>query len=480
MSRKASPDHVGFLPALEGPLDGNPATVLEQFDLGPLGYVAEEHFFSGEARRFTAVGELGTDGRWSAEAGAVASFRSRMLVRRPADPARFSGTVVVEWLNVSSGTDVGPGWTQMRRELIRSGAVFVGVSAQRAGIEGGGVAPGLHLKRADPQRYASLEHPGDAFSFDIFSSAVRLIRSRPERFGGRAADCVLATGDSQSAMFLVTYLNAVDPLARLIDGCSLHGRMPRGAPLDAEVWGANERLDLKNYARDITYGHRIRDDVRIPVLIVQSETDQIVLNAIQARQPDSERVRTWEVAGAAHADSYAIAASHFDNGMLPPALLAKLLTPTTAPSGMPVARPINAGPQKHYILQAGLHRLERWVRDGTPPPVAPPLVTDADCKLRRDKTGIAEGGVRSPWVDVPVCILSGLGQQGEGFGMLFGSTEPLPIEELRARYPGGRAEYADAFARATDRAVAAGFLLEADADEIKGVGVATWPFWPRA
>ena len=47
---------------------------------------------------------------------------------------------------------------------------------------------------------------------------------------------------------------------------------------------------------------RIRDDVRVPVLTIQSETDVIKLGGIGARQPDAERLRLWEVAGAAHFD----------------------------------------------------------------------------------------------------------------------------------------------------------------------------------
>ena len=35
----------------------------------------------------------------------LADYRTRILVYRPADAARFNGTVVVEWLNVSGGLD---------------------------------------------------------------------------------------------------------------------------------------------------------------------------------------------------------------------------------------------------------------------------------------------------------------------------------------------------------------------------------------
>ena len=33
----------------------------------------------------------------------------------------------------------------------------------------GGVMPGLGLHQMAPERYAALEHPGDAYAYDIFS-----------------------------------------------------------------------------------------------------------------------------------------------------------------------------------------------------------------------------------------------------------------------------------------------------------------------
>ncbi len=51
----------------------------------------------------------------------------------------FNGTVVVEWLNVSGGGDGSPDWFFLHRHLMREGVAWVGVSAQKAGIDGGGV-----------------------------------------------------------------------------------------------------------------------------------------------------------------------------------------------------------------------------------------------------------------------------------------------------------------------------------------------------
>ena len=104
-------------------------------------------------------------------------------MRRPVDASAFNGTVVVEWLNVSGGLDAGPDWTSAHVGLIRSGTAWVGVSAQEVGIDGSGNSLGaaLALKNADPERYAPLAHPGDSYSYDLFSQVGAACAPRPRR-----------------------------------------------------------------------------------------------------------------------------------------------------------------------------------------------------------------------------------------------------------------------------------------------------------
>src|SRR3546814_13230053 len=78
--------------------------------------------------------------------------------------------------------------------------------------------PGLPpLKKADAQRYASLQHPGDAYAYDIFSKAGQAARSA-SILGGLKAKHVLAAGESQSAGFLTTYVNTVGRSGKIFDG----------------------------------------------------------------------------------------------------------------------------------------------------------------------------------------------------------------------------------------------------------------------
>jgi hypothetical protein len=215
------------------------------------------------------------------------------------------------------------------------------------------------------------------------------------------------------------------------------------------------------------------------VLTVQTESDVTgVLAGVTARQPDSSRFRWWEIAGAAHADTYVLGAAFSDSGDLPPAELARLMAPTAEPLGIPCPVPVNSGPQHHYVAQAAIAHLDRWARGGPPPPSSPRLETDPDDDLRlvTDDAGIARGGIRTGWVDVPAAALSGLTPPGAtGIGVLLGSTRVFDAAELARRYPGGPGEYAAAFREATTRAATAGFVLEQDVDEMVAVATAAYP-----
>jgi hypothetical protein len=454
---------------ITGPVPG--ALFLGQptsYDIAALGYSNDEYFLAGTARSYTAPPQ-------------EAAFRTRAVVRRPLDPARFSGTVVVEWFNVSGGLDAAPDWAFVHRHLMREGHAWVGVSAQRVGIEGGGFAAmSFPLKKMNAERYGSLSHPGDAFAFDVFSQAGRAVRDG-RLLGGARPRRLLAIGESQSAMFLVSYVNEVDAEARVFDGFLIHGRGGRGAPLDGSsiIRGTPEERAAAVRTGQASLSHvagsdRIRPDVRVPVLTVQSETDVVGLGSVGARQDDAERIRLWEIAGAAHADTYLLVASGSDDGSLAPAELARLLAPTQSVFGMAMNEPMNAGPQQHYVLQAGLAHLERWAGGGAPPPEAPrlALADGAAGPFALDANGNVKGGLRTPWVDVPAATLSGLGQSGAEFAFLFGTTRLFDAATLARLYPGGRADYLARFAKATAEAVAAGFLLEDDAPEIEQVAAA--------
>lgn len=459
------------------PLPGPVPMPAGNYDLAGLGYLQEEFLLSGTADSYRFVGDRSPDGRWEVEPSEQSGFTTRLVVRRPTDDQAFSGTVVVEWLNVSGGLDGGPDWTILHRHLIRRGHAWVGVSAQKVGIDGGGFVEGPHLKRAFPDRYHVLSHPGDAWSFDMFTQAGRVLRggAGASPLGPHIPERVLAMGESQSAACLVTYINAIDSHVAAFDGFFVHGRGASGAGLDGFRLTPADRDDV---ARSVGLqpGECIRDDVRVPVVVLQSETDVALLGGGRAEQRDGERLRQWELAGSAHADTYILIGGNSDDATLPPARLAELLQPPEKVLGVRTGSPINSGPQQHYVAQAGVEHLDSWVAGGPPPPPAPRLDLLPDgSEFTRDEHGIATGGLRTPWVDVPVATLSGLGQTGEAFSRLFGTTTAFDPATLVRLYPGGRPDYLARFAEALEETIAAGFVLGEDRDEILGVAAASYP-----
>jgi hypothetical protein len=384
------------------------------------------------------------------------------VVRRPERPRDFNGTVFVEWLNVSAGFDSAPDWGSAHNAIIRSGAAWVGVSAQSVGVQGGteavaGLPSGLIA--ADPERYALLSHPGDSYSYDMFTHVGRALRrgTMPHAMGGLEVERIIAMGESQAAFRLVTYVNAVQPAASVYDGFLVHSRAGGGADLSQEPLAAIEVPD----------GTVIRADLDVPVLVFQSETDVTQLGSVAARQRDTKRLRLWEVAGTAHADAYTAGIGFGDigDGQAEITLL-DVANATGGPLGC--SRPINLGP--HYlVLNAAVTHLDRWVRDGTPPPKAPRLdVADGEpVTLERDEHGNALGGIRTPLVDVPTATLTGESDNSGGrFCGLFGATIAFDAATLASLY-GNNDDYVRKFNRSTDRVVADGFLLAVDAENLK-------------
>jgi hypothetical protein len=330
----------------------------------------------------------------------------------------------------------------------------------------------MSLKTLDPARYGALSHPGDAYSYDIFSQVGRLVRDHAdELLGALRPEAVVAVGESQSALFLTTYVNAVDPLAQVYDGFLVHSRFGPAAPLDGssifEDAGEPEPVPFI-------------EDLRVPVMTVITETD--LVGGVRAgyhlaRRPDGDRLRTWEIAGTAHADNYTINVGFIDSGAAPLADQVAGYQPTSTLMGQELAHCINFGPQHHYVLQAALAQFVGWVRTGALPPTAERMdLTDAEpAQFVLDANGLATGGVRTPWVDVPVARTSGVGSTEPLMAMLFGSGEVFDAETLARLYPGGAAEYLEQFTRSLDAAIAAGFLLAEDREEILALAAATYP-----
>jgi len=424
-------------------IDGKPfnASVI---DLAKQGYVEEEFFITGMARIYDIPRDQMSN---ATPADPVHPFKTRIVVRRPASAAKFNGTVVVEWTNVSEGFDNEVEWFHSGEHFVRAGYAWVGVSAQNVGVTA--------LKQRNAERYSSLDVtdggtvPADALSYDIFAAAALTVRGKlaDNVLGPLKAERLIASGHSQSAGRLATYFNTVHPLSPVYDAVLLHGG-----------------------------GGRIRPGRTVKMWKLLSETD--VLGQVSVRQPDSDKFGTWEVAGVSHLDY-----SHADQ-LVKLGLRSKTTMlpapPPPPPAGAAAGRggPFGGAPGPYngcarpplsripgeYVQNALYDHMARWVKDGTPPPSAPPIeiiTENGKPVIDRDSFGNALGGIRLAEHAIATAVNSGE-NTGSGFCFLTGSHEDFDKARLSMLYSSHTSYVSDVRIQ-TDRNLKAGYILKADA-----------------
>jgi hypothetical protein len=375
-------------------------------NLAARGYVEQEFYLSGKADAYNTTGQL---------LASDVPYRTRIIVRRPTHQATFNGTVLVEWQNVTAGYDLDALWSP--DQITRSGYTWVGVSAQRVGVD--------QLRGWSPARYGDLDVTGggrfiaDELSYDIFSQAAKALRAR----AGKApldrlrVDTVLAVGASQSASRMTVYYDAVLPqIESVFDGFA---NIVGGAPTRAGTE---------------------------PVFQVLSETD--VRSPV--RRADSDRFRHWEVAGAAHS-------GWTGQEYRRPLLIRDL---GSAPDYSCDQPPFSRVPLSQ-VLAAAYDHLTRWVERGVAPPTAPPLRFNPDGTKVRDELGLAQGGIRLSQVAAPTALNNGE-NSGESFCRLFGTHVPFDQARLKQLYR-LQGLYIAAVARTDADNLRKGYLLPADA-----------------
>jgi hypothetical protein len=453
-------------------------------DLAAAGYVEQEYRMAGGATVYGQSGLWTSDGRWSASVTSRnVPFTTRLLVRYPTDAAKFNGTVVVEWLNDTTGGDQDPVWSELYSQLLNEGYAYIGVTAQTAGMS--------DLKTWDPSRYGTLGDSNDGESYDIFTQAAQLARSNPSLLGGLVPKHVVGSGDSQSAFRVDTYVNAIQPLTHAFDGFLAVGRAVVPAPIGSGLIAASPFPAL------------IRTDNRAPMIQLNTQGDILELDDGVARQPDNATLRTWELAGAAHIDSHEAAyevetiAREQPTVPIPKCALGTPITGTgTVLDGI---NQVNNMPL-FEVEDAALAALQRWLTNGTAPPHGQAISTTSVLGLfaipNLDQNGNALGGIRLPELQAPTELYSPINvAQGSandlnpltifnelisslttlstgsitndavrtsGLCLLSGYFTPFTSAKLHQLYP-SHASYVAAYTAAANADVAAGFLTPGDA-----------------
>jgi hypothetical protein len=425
-------------------------------EIADVGGVELEFLFEGTATEYhvAAGADYSQDGEWDAEPSRRATFRSRMLVLRPGDPTAFNGTVVVTWNNVSMGQDRF-NRTRQAPPLIEDGFALVGVTTQMVGLVGRArqnlPGPGYRntaefgLVEHDPERYGILEHPGDGFSYDIFTQAGELLgenrSGRIDPLDGLDVRHLVASGGSQAGSRMATYRNAVHPLTSVYDAylIAVYGGCP--CVLDPATAPEHIREIPANPVQLLPWRtYRLRDDLQVPTIVLQSELEAEL--CYPNNQPDTESLRFWEFAGSAH------------RGLWPPEWM-------ESTEWMEGANQVSFWP----AYRAALHALQRWLEGGAPPPHQPRLEKAGNPPvLPRDEHGNAIGGIRLPDVEAPLGTHIGE-SPSEGYVQLNGTSTPFPPEKVRALYTDRDAWFAK-YRAAVDQLVATQVFLPDDAEQV--------------
>lgn len=389
--------------------------LMTPIDMAESGYVEEEYFISGTANVYDWL-PSGMTVRAS-----NLSYTTRILVRRPANQNRFSGSVMVEGGNnmPGQGWEVNSLWSNLNEHVRDRGHIWVSVTI----IPGTAAA----LKVYDPTRYASISFPrpiscgaeaagrrggpparpeADAeggISYDILSQTAALLKSPSTPLTGFNAQYVYLV--MQSGGHMPTYISGFHKLAILANGKPAYdGYLQK----ESGSAGPTSRCSPPFQAGD---PRTIPRNVGVPIIHVEAQSyaqsDPVRRLALRREDSDTpqDRYRLYEVAGASHLDRQpyrfipVIAEQRRTGGGA---------TPVTSvwPWNYACAEafPMNSFPQ-YYLLAGALSNLDEWVRNGAPPPRAERIAirgTGAQAAVALDRFKNAVGGVRTPWVDVPV------------------------------------------------------------------------------
>ena len=449
-----------LLPEVSGPLRGGDhgwpfASPVE--DLSRHGYVMEEYTLAGVAKAYRVAqgGRTPRNGQWDTESGNTADYVTRAYVVRPESVADFNGIAVVNWQNVTAGFDIG---SPINSEIFR-GYAWIGVTTQKIGVDGTeGLTKGL--RQWDSTRYGKLNHPGDAWSYDIFTQAGRLVsRGDTALLGGLKPELVIATGGSQSAMRLGSYLNAAHPHTKVFDGfyLTVHwGICPPIEEMPLMELFAPTRGELSPAMC------QIRDDGDVPILVVATECEARYNYPV--RQADTNTFRFWEIAGASHQSPYRASK------------LAEIMKRDGVYLGDSPADRNAVG--WGYIDDAALRGMVLWLREGALPASMPriSMTGDENAPIERDDLGNALGGIRTPELEAPVA--SYRGERSEDLSnpnWLDGMTIPLEESELTRRYPNAN-DRIERWHKAVDHLIEKGLVLPEDAEALRRRGNNSHPY----
>jgi hypothetical protein len=354
-------------------------------------------------------------------------YTTRILVRKPEDPKRFSGNVVAEAMHAS-----GNSWMFYftRIYMMKNGHISVEIDPQKEGTE-------ATVVKANPERYKPINLPDQAQTNEIIAQVGALLKGNgpTSPLGGLRVRHLFLMGTSQSAGTLRGYLPA-----------HAAWRMPDGKPI------------YDGFLATSTAGMPIpKIDVPLIQIATQTELTRGLAMGETHRRPDGDapgdQFRLYEMAGMPHNDSR-------ENPTYDP-----------NPCKMPVPTfPVGA------MMAMGLHHVIEWVDKGTAPPKAERMVVENGAFVL-DANGNVKGGVRNTYVDVPMAKYSTPnnadpkpGTRDDFYCSIAGVQQNLSPDQLRALYKDASA-YRGKVKQRLDELTKAGWFLPEYAGQVTGDAV---------
>jgi L-ascorbate metabolism protein UlaG (beta-lactamase superfamily) len=415
VAAQTAPKKITPVPRVTGPVpataDSRPfmpaADAQTSLNLPAYGYMEEEFFISGMAN----VYDWDSSGAVSVRT-ADAPYTTRILLRRPINPARFSGTVWVDMLNPARGYDFTENWGTANYYIMDHGDASIGITMFPATIRA--------LKKFDPKRYSTMSMANPAaplqacpqagrdydyemepgLRYDIVSQVGVLLKSNvPSRpLAGFKVEQIFLYG--QTAGDMPAYISAIHQFANLQNGKPVwDGYFIKDGGGPASLNQCGERPPNGD-------PRRIIRNIGVPVIRLLVE--DMVTGIYDGRRTDSDepgdRYRLYEIPGATHSDgtsvflwmpSLKILTAMNSEVVTPFWPFTFSCSPAVGLSDFPV----------HYFVSGAIHNLDEWVRNGTAPLKGDRIQVvnggTPSATTVRDKFGNAVGGIRSPYLDVP-------------------------------------------------------------------------------
>lgn len=432
--------------------------LVEPINLANYGFEEREFLIKG----FSHVYEWNEGEKQPTIQTESAPYCTKALVRLPSNPEDFSGTVVVELLNWASKYDRPiPGWGQCFEYYLSRNIAWIGLSVRDVALEA--------AQRFDPIRYADLGFknpkpeelrgtPATSYGKTNLENENGLIWDAISEFGillksdsnqnplhGYNVKNVIATG--ATAGDLSAYIAGFHPMHRtsnnepIYDGFLMY---MTGAP-----GGVNQETNKNSETdpRNLYYSE-------VPFIHVLTTGDMLGGGfhpdwAFMQRRPDADetakKLVRYEIAGCG------VRSGYDKHRCVCQEDVEKSNTPWKESVNYLYEYPVR------YILRAANECLIKWIEDGITPPHSPLLETTGsypDAEYIRDVAGNTCGGIRLPYVDVPLYRFN---EEG--------GAERLSADTIKVLYH-SKEEYLEKVIDSCFKAVEGRWLLPEDAKKI--------------